>query len=264
LPTRPICSAPACDHPSPNGYLCTVCMGNLRRDLRAVPGLLKDLAVTISKQDRLSDPSGRKGDEHPLPLKLGPMEARRDLTATLTAWVCHVAARVAPTEPVEFSPAMSAVYLLHYLDFGTIQRDEEAGDLADEIGYAVIQAQRATDKSLQLQYAGPCDECGTDLYGRPKTAEVKCENCQRTYPIAERRKWLLEHVEDMLLTAAEMSRALPNLLQQQLTSAMIRGWAHRGKLTQHPPDPRDPRCPLYRLGDVVDLVHEVTRAGIAS
>lgn len=255
MSTTPICFAPQCDHPSPNGYLCTTCVGNLRRDLKAIPDLLADLEVTISKQDRLSEHSGRKTDDHPLPLKLGPMEAKRDLTLKLASWVLYLAARYRFTQRSD--AAELAEFLLGRLD--TIQREERAGDLADEIGYAVIQAQRAVDKPLQLQYAGPCDECGTDLYASPKAAEVKCQNCQHTYPIAERRAWLLGHVEEMLLTAAEMSRALPTLLQREVTSATVRGWAHRGKLTPYPPDPSDPRCPLYRVGDVVDLVHEMAR-----
>lgn len=267
MPT-PICLAPQCDYPAHGGYLCSTCVATLRRDLRAVPDLIEDLEVTITKQDRLSDPSGRKSDEHPLPLKLGPMEAKRDLAATLHTWVVHVATRadlmpLPPPLTTPNDPDRLAQLLDQNLDY--IQSDERGGDLADEIGYAVIQAQRAVDKPLQLQYVGPCEECGGDLYAHPKATHVECRNCSHPpYNVAERRRWLLERAEDQLLTATELSRALPGLLQAPLTAATIRGWARWGKITPHPPLPHKPNDPVYRVGDVITHLNEVRRGDKAS
>jgi hypothetical protein len=119
-------------------------------------------------------------------------------------------------------------------------------------------AGRTVDKPLQHVYAGPCDECGVDLYAHPKASSVSCRNCARDYDIDSRRKWMLTKAEDQLLTATEMSRALPGLLQQALTASMIRGLAHRGRLTQHPPHHTRPRDPLYRVGDVLELLNEIS------
>jgi hypothetical protein len=255
----PICSAPQCDRPAHDGFLCVSCRDTLRRDLDSVPVLCVDLQVTIAKQDRLGDTDGRSTDERPLPLRLGPMEARRDLTDTLRAWADHVAQRRG-VALASHEPARTAEWLSMHI--GDIQDDPRAGDIADEIGYAVIVAGRAVDKPLQHQYVGPCDKCKADLYAHPKSKVVACRNvpCDAEYNVEERRDWLLEKVEDQLATAAELSRALPNLLQHPLSASAIRGYArrHGDKLPQKPPDARDPlKTPRYRVGDLLTLLHQI-------
>lgn len=175
------------------------------------------------------------------------MEARRDLVHTLEIWSKHVAGRAGiPAPASDF-----AGFLTSYLP--TITTDPDAGQLADEIGYSVIMCTRAVDKPLQLIYVGPCDLCQCDLYAHPRHLIVACRqpDCTAEYKIAERREWLLEKAKDQLLTATEMSRAIPELLGRPLTSSQIRGMAHRGKIAQHPPHPKKPRDPLYRVGDLV-------------
>lgn len=246
--TGGLCAAPQCDRPAHGGFLCPPCVSTLRRDLVAVPDLLADLEVTITRQDKISDDSGgRKSDERPLPLRLGPMQARDDLLSTLANWAAQLAG-----VPVVGASA----YLIERLD--DIRIATYAGALADEIGYAVIVAQRAVDKPLQLVYVGPCDKCGWDLYAHPRRAVVACRNdeCGAEYEIASRREWLLKQAEDQLRTATEISRALPNLLQRPLTAAKIRGWAYTGRLAKHPPLPDRPNEPVYRIGDVIDLCRE--------
>ena len=262
--SHPVCLAPQCDNPPHDGFLCTSCVATLRRDLKAIPDLLADLEITISKQDRLQDAEKRPTDERPLPLRLGPMEAKRDLTDTLVKWAADVAetTRCAPwVDFVNGGTEQLAAYIFDNL--GTITSHPTVGDCADEIGYAVITAQRAVDKPLQHQFVGPCDKCGADLYAHPKAATVTCRNtpCEAEYKISERREWLLEQAEDQLLTATEMSRALPDLLQQPLTASMIRNYASRGRLTQHPALPARPNEPVYRVGDVLDLLATIREEG---
>jgi hypothetical protein len=183
------------------------------------------------------------------------MEARRDLNTTLASWAMHIAGRLEGlSKDIIWTELRLANYLLDNLN--TILTDPAAGVIADEIGYARHVAQRTIDKPTPRVYAGPCEDCGKDLYAHPSAAEVECKtpDCGAQYPIEARRRWLLGKAEDQLLTAAEMSRALPRLLGKPLTSAMLRGYAHRGRLTQHPPLPRRPREPLYRVGDVLDLI----------
>lgn len=256
----PLCLSPQCDRPAHDGHLCPSCRDTLRGDLESVPALCADLEVTISRQDRLSDPSGPRTDERPLPLRLGPMEARRDLTDTLFAWSVHVAQRRDIPAP-QLHPPVLAEFLIRYL--GEIQDDTRAGDIADEIGYCVIVARRAVDKPLQHRYVGPCDKCGADLYAHPHSKVVACPNtpeCDAEYNVEDRREWLLQKAEDQLLTAAELSRALPNLLQQPLTASAIRGYArrHGDKLPQKAPHAKDPnKSPRYRVGDLLALLHDI-------
>lgn len=264
-----VCACPACDKPTHNGFLCTTCITTLENDLKAVPDLLTDLEVTITRQDKIGDrQEGGRPSERPLPLRLGPMEARRALGDALLRWVCAMFGdRFRDgSRSIIAEPLWLAQYLINNL--GDIQLSEQAGDLADEIGYRVIGGQRAVDKPLQLVYAGPCDGpdgCTADLYAHPRRNDVACRSCGLVYEIAPRRRWLLEHAEDQLLTAVEISRALPGLLQQKLTAAMVRGWAHRGRLTPKPPHPADrAKNPRYRVGDVMNLINETQRETLAS
>lgn len=257
----PICTAPQCDNPTHDGHLCANCIGTLRRDLDAVPWLVEDLMVTISRQDRLGDASGgRRTDERPLPLRLNAVEAKRDMADTLHSWAAHVAGRRGiPAPPHKALEA--AAFLARYT--GEVQDDPRAGDLADEIGYAVLTAQRAVDKPLAHRFVGPCDRCGADLYCHPRAKVVACPNtpeCDAEYNVEDRREWLLQKAEDQLLTAAELSRALPNLLQQPLTASAIRGYArrHGDKLPQKAPHAKDPnKSPRYRVGDLLALLHDI-------
>lgn len=251
------CSSPNCPYMQLNGYLCRNCTDTLKGDLAAIPWLLDDLEVTITRQDRLSDPSGRSGDEHPLPIRINAMEARRDLNATLAAWAMHIAGRLDGLDrDTIWTELRLANYLLDHV--GTILTDPAAGQIADEIGNARGLAQRTIDKPPIRVFVGPCDDCGKDLYARPSAAEVECKNpeCGAVYPIEARRRWLLGKAEDQLLPATEMSRALSGLLQKPITGAMLRGYARRGRLTPHPPLPNRPKEPLYRVGDVRDILLE--------
>jgi hypothetical protein len=252
-----LCTAPNCSFPQLNGYLCRNCTDQLRRDLSAIPWLLEDLEVTITRQDKLTDPSGRSGDERPLPIRLHAMEARRDLNVTLASWATHTAGRFDGLDrSVIWTELRLANYLLDHL--GDILTDPHAGQIADEIGYARGMCQRAIDKPVPRVYVGPCEDCDKDLYAHPSAAEVECKtpDCGAVYPIEARRRWLLGKAEDQLMTATEMSRALPGLSSQPLTVDMIRGYVRRGRLTSHPPiKPKGPA--LFRVGDILDLIREV-------
>jgi len=252
-----LCTAPRCSFPALNGFLCRNCVDVLKRDLGAIPWLLDELETTITRQDKLTDPSGRSGDERPLPIRLHAMEARRDLNVTLASWAAHTAGRFDGLDrSVIWTELRLANYLLDHL--GDILTDLHAGQIADEIGYARGMSQRAIDKPVPRVYVGPCEDCDKDLYAHPSAAEVECKtpDCGAVYPIEARRRWLLGKAEDQLRTATDLSRALPDLLQVRLTASMIRAWAHQGRITQHPPLPDRPRDPTYRVGDILDVCNE--------
>lgn len=251
-----ICAAPACANPASNGFLCRGCTSKLSGDLKAIPWLLEELEVTLSRQDCLSESSDRSSDEQPLPLNMRAVEVRIDLNSTLAAWSVHLAGRFDGLDAsVIWTELRLAQYLLEHIS--DMLTDPSAGQFADEISDIRRRAQRAIDKPVQRVFAGPCDDCETDLYAHPSKAEVECKNpeCGAVYDIEERRRWLLGKAEDQLLTATEMSRALSGLIGEKLTPAKIRGMAHRGKLTVYPPI-RPNGHPRYKVGQVRDLVLE--------
>lgn len=258
--TSTLCSAPRCSFPALNGFLCRNCADTLKRDLSAIPWLLEDLEVTTTRQDRIADPDGRSGDERPLPIRLHAMEARRDLNVTLASWTMHIAGRLEGLTGGGWDELRLADYLLDHL--GTILTDPAAGQIADEIGYARGVCVRAIDKPVPRVYVGPCEDCDKDLYAHPSAAEVECKtpDCGAVYPIEARRRWLLGKAEDHLLTAPEISRALPGLLGRAVDVDKLKGLLRRRRdsVTQHPPLKRN-GPPLYRVGDIIRMYHDIAQ-----
>lgn len=275
-----LCTTPSCAIPT-DAFVCRSCLDQLRSDLRAVPELIADLMVTISREDRISDPSGGSTAEIPLPFRPAPAEVGRDLHAELATWVRHLTEERgiewrpspgAPLGPLPTSrlPDDDTVELARWLDrhLQSVAYDVAGGELVDCVGYAVARARRATDRP-DSQYLGPCS-CGPDERGRPVelyahrgARRMTCRVCEAEYDVTARRTWLLEQAVDMLLPAPEMSRALPALMPgQPLTPAMIRGYAHRGRLVPHGRNALG--RPLYRVGDVLEVLHQTAATAAAA
>lgn len=254
----PTCVVENCSYPSPDGRICWTCTGHLRKDLAAALELTDELAVTISKQDKISDGGRRARGSIPLPYRPDAAEVAWVYQRTLASWVRILDG---PAPFAASTPAL-ADWLTARLDL--IRRDPLAGELVDEIAWATNRAFIAIDRPPTLTYLGPCS-CSPDargrpveIYARPNAVETTCRGCNEVYRVADRREWLLKLAEDQLLTATECSRALPNLMQRPLTAAMVRGYARRGQLTQKPPHPLDPRHdPRYRVGDVLDVLSRI-------
>jgi hypothetical protein len=136
-------------------------------------------------------------------------------------------------------------------------------ELYSEIASAVDAAWLSVDRPADRSFLGTCGAvvgdpdpvvCGLDLYAKPGRSVVSCR-CGTEYDIAVRRGVLLEWAGDELLTAAEVSRALPGLLGRVVTAAQVRGYAHRGRLEQH--RERESDVARYRVGDVAALMAEL-------
>jgi hypothetical protein len=98
------------------------------------------------------------------------------------------------------------------------------------------------------------------LYARLDAAHVVCRDVAHeealSWPVGERRAWLLKSAEDVLATTTEISRALTRY-QQPVTPSAIRGYVGRKRLgargSRAVAGRKDP-VPLYRLGDVLDIL----------
>lgn len=110
--------------------------------------------------------------------------------------------------------------------------------------------------------------CGRDMYAEETDVDVVCPDCHQRYDVGVRRAWLLEEAHEILGTATEISQALTRL-EQPCTPARIWQWKRRGRLTVRGYRPRGGDVdasddtqgdPLYRLGDVRDLLDQVAAA----
>lgn len=121
--------------------------------------------------------------------------------------------------------------------------------------YAVGVTRRAIDRPPERVYLGPCDRCTHDLYASPGDPAVICGECNTTYLVDQRRRWLLHSLREHLATATEISQGIGELYGQPVNRNTIYTWHHRERLLDHG-YARNTHQPLFRIGDVLDLAEQ--------
>lgn len=248
---EPAGGCPACHRPVADHALCGSCTATLAGDLRQIPGLLVELDTYAAKLDQIGERAGRRSAEIPLGFRPMAAEVADVLHGTLAAWSRHVAgaAGVPLLDVPAESPALLAGWLYGWREF--IRHLPAAGQLLDEVAYAVRTTRRAIDRPADQHYAGPCDTCETDLYAGQNAETVKCRECGALYPVPERRAWLLDGLREHLATAAEISQGIGDLYGQPINRNTITQWHRRELLSDH--GRTRTGAPLFRIGDVLDL-----------
>ncbi|TKR27147.1 hypothetical protein FA014_01970 [Cellulomonas hominis] len=247
--------------------MCPRCTSTLRGLLTDLPGLFGDLDVARTRQARWGSRTAGASTTTPLPFALEPADARWVLLDTLLAWLDWVTAVRAHRPPATWAEVED--YLVRWRGGAVdwLARHPDGAAAVDELTAALRNARRAIDSPARRLYAGPCTavvpgegglavECGTDLLAAPGSAVVECRSCGTAWPLAERRSWLLERAEDVLLPAAEIARAVDGL-GLRLSENTLRSWVRQGRLVRRGravlTDGRT--AETYRVGDVLDLVH---------
>lgn len=284
------CQAPHHDM----SFLCPNCTNTLRNRLRDVPGSINELQVTKERRDKTSAPSmGGGSGERSLPVNFRAADAstrirRLVMVAAVklchqlhTDWEAHCAHlnRVwrdrLVTDPDAPAPDLPPEPLLPSLNTGKyalwlirhtaqLRRYSYAPDLLQNLTEAIRDAGRVIDTAPVKVFAGHCPtetehgECGNQLMANPDTDQVACRKCLAVWDVTDWRNRALDAAETLTGQAAEISRALKDpFTGENLPSATIRSWAHRGLLTavneaivtaSAAQGVRVPR--LYRVGDV--------------
>lgn len=246
-----LCTSPVADL----AHICPACTRPLADDLADIPDLDHELDITVSRRARIgAGGGGGRGNEKPLPANLDADQHGRHLKQTLTSWARLISDQRGLPHPLD-GLAPTARWMAGHIEW--LRHHPAAGDAVTEIREAVHQVRRAIDRPLDRAYAGPCNECGTPLYGRPGAAEVACRGCTTpdgdtlVYGLTERRDWMLAAVLDKELPAADIARALTSLVRP-IAPALLYTWVKRKKL--QPVGSDDRGHALFRLGDVADLM----------
>lgn len=260
------CAVAGCDQPAHGSHVCQSCADALAEALDEAQTLAGELELTITRQSRLG--TGGRSSNRPLVFAWDPSVMRDSLRNTLTTWTRVLHDTHGGELPADTISAV-ARWLLDRVDW--LRQHPASAEAVDEICACVDDCRRAVDRPPDLWYAGRCgsisDEqrmiqavygepatpCEADLYATPGAGIIQCPRCKATYNVEQRRKWLLDAVDDTRAHAELIARALSRL-GQPVTSAMIRGYAHRGRLVPHGTDLRG--RPTYRVGDVLDLLAE--------
>ena len=253
------CETEWCDRPVAEGRVCQHCADRLSVALGDVGALWDELDTVLTRQARYSDAEGRGGSEKALPFNPTASELGWVLRNTLSTWCRLIAEERGRVLPTTDTPAAVAGWLLSHVIW---LRHHRAGhEAVEEITSVVGQIRKAVDRPPERVYAGPCKDCGGDMYAKPDAASVDCRPCGLSYDVTEMRAWMRSQVYGRLVTAREgvvlLSRfGLP--IQQKT----IDKWVERKRLTFHSRDADDVR--LYLFDDLVTLAAASTPTERAS
>lgn len=277
--TCSVCSAPT------DVYLCALCLSKLEHDLGDIAWLAEELDTTIARLDKQGKATvgfvRSGGDEQPLPLNLGAVEAKHKLRDFLWSWTACLweafGVRDTNGQLPKLALRIDLVDLSRWLlRHPTWIADHEAAEyLYKEIRGAVSKAFRAVDAAPDKVFIGPCSTeqdgftCEQDVYAVRGRDNARCRTCGAEHVVSERRKVMAGAVAHQELTAEELSRALPEWLGVPVTSSQIRQWAFR-KVPIEGTDKKRPmlpkagmrklseggvrEVPTYRVGDVLDIL----------
>lgn len=252
-------------------WLCTSCVTELREGIAriALPGkynranLLDELDTVISRQARMSSKGRRgKGAEQPMIVDLRAAHEHEQLVHIVRrAFVLVGLVSYARTAhgTYRWPAGARAQALIAAQNVERIVMHPECVGLLTDMRTRIAEATRVIDRPPDQWYIGQCTAqldngvCTRDLYAREGASSVRCPGCRTEHDVSQRRAVLLEAVENVLATATEIARAV-HLLPTPVTRATIYSYAHRGRLVQKGTSTRGE--PLYRVGDVLDLVRQ--------
>lgn len=280
-----------CDLPidNDNHLFCVGCRDAFRAHIRQIPELLRELNVTLAKQDRIGSGSngGSRpvGHERPLVYKQHASEARDKLIAEFAVrWAKFVREhfvrllKPAPEALAEFTkdlPTDPIALLIALTDRAA--NYEWFAEMAADAARMIAQATNAIDLVAMRLEAGRCDECSTRISGRIDSPTVTCPDCGAVYDIEDRQRYLYGAARGHDVTAHqaevflgfflrldELRRAegLPSVIgpvaDQPFNGALVRQWARRGHLDEAgryvaAGITTAEGWPTYRFGDVMDV-----------
>lgn len=241
------CMVEWCDRPVVEGHVCMACADKLSVALGDVRALWEELDTVLTKQARYAAAEARRG-ERSLPFNPEASEIGWVLRNTLSTW-CRLIAEERGKALPEDNPAAVARWMLSHV---TWLRHHRAGaDAVDEITSVVHKVRCIIDRPAERIYAGPCQDCGGDLYGKPGAVSVECRPCGLHYDVAEMVAWMQSEARSRLVTAKE-AIVLLGRFGLPLSQKTIEKWRQRDRLFPHP----EPRAgvSLYKFDDIWRLV----------
>lgn len=267
-----------CTAPTAGMTLCARCQHTGHRALANIPAYhadlfsLPDVAAGMRKAAKVADPTGNAvGQTVSDPVG----DAAADAKDTLKRWTRRLV-KDRPGQARAFYPEHDTVETLARVlgqHLPKIATTDWADEMLRELTKLEVRLRKIVEANKGRWYAGVCgavlDEdtgafCTRILYADPEASEVRCPSCRMMWPVAERRRVLLELARDTETNIATIARALLVLLvridgntSQAKLERRIQNWADRGKLERRGSVDLDGNVrKTYRLGDVLDLLLE--------
>lgn len=273
-------------HPCPCGrprvgsaVLCRACSADLHAHLAALPGLVDELEVHLSRQSRVAAPNPTTGaalgkrDGQPLPYDVGASDLLAGLRSFALSWVFTLAPSVLqpaqqPGGSGRLGPYTPRGALCALLAAEPVAREHpDAHELLTQARRAHARAVTVIDHPVHLVWLGPCRTALLDEHGvvvgecegivRAGVGEASgsCRACGALHDALERRRWLLEAAADNRLNVTQLGRQLAayGLAATKATvERAVRRLVADDRLHAVGVDERG--ASTYRVGDVLDAL----------
>lgn len=115
---------------------------------------------------------------------------------------------------------------------------------------------------LDFHVAATGPRCNRDLYARPDRATITCPGCGTRYDVAERKAHAINVAKKHEASARQISELCRHMLGEDVSTAMIRGYAKRGRIkaVNTTTDDRGREVPTYVVDDVINVVRLIRRS----
>lgn len=244
-------------------YVCEDCLDRFTRVLNEMPWLDDELATTIGKLQAAATEGGSQSAEQAVMFNEAAAKRRTRLRHELVMAVRFCTEEgVRHQSPSTDLPADTIPAMARWLLWRTdgLAFNDMGGEFVKAITDAARSCRKIIDSPPERRYAGPCPECGRDLYHRPAAAEVACAGCGSRWDVGEVSDWMRhrinEHLADRMVTEAEGSTLLGRF-GLETPRRRIAKWHEHGKLAEAgrtQPDARTGKTRrLYRWADLLVL-----------
>jgi hypothetical protein len=201
--------------------------------LAAVPALIDQLQIAVSKQAKVGGGNGKagKGSAHERsPVNWGAAAVRDALLVEVALWGD---------------------------DIDAIRKHPQAADILSGVGRAVKDAYRAIDRMQDRKYLGKCMNtvdgvtCHAELWARPTAGELRCRDCGYEHNVANRRLDMLDMARDLIVTPREAARYIGEVGGIGIGEQRIRNYVDRKRITARP---SSDGAMKIRLGDLLVVI----------
>lgn len=274
---------PACAGRSDDGLICNGCTSALRKNIRAIPALMRELDTTLTRQSQTGTGNGGKNSTRPLPFDAHASELADEVKNFLVAWVRTFELGDWPEDGIA---SICGWFLARDQ---RIRGHEEGAFFVDEVADVVRRIRRAIDLRPEMVYLGVCGNlidvfheesgditpelCNHQMYARKRDEAHDCPgepgvHCGAIYNVKDRQEYLRELARDQSATIGTCAQVLA-LFGMPVKAGTIDSWTrprtrtdHNGDVhVMHPPrlwrtGVNEGGANVYRVGDIEDIVKE--------
>lgn len=255
-------TCPSCGEQASDGLLCATETVFLEKDLQQLPGLMRELQITYTRQSQAGSGNGSKSADTVVPFDNRASVVSDSVVNTIGTWIRAlneghnditrvICTCVAPSGPCDL-PEISMVgttmrswtiWLLNRIQ--RIRGHEAVNELVRDIGGAVQKIKSVIDLPEERLFVINCTVCATPVYAVSEDqVDIPCGRCERIvaagggaqdgyvpkYDARPNRDKMRALIMDSLVTRHEMTTTIPMLYAVEIREGMFDSWVKRNEL----------------------------------